>query len=159
MDNVAAISVVTSLSPVVLATYWGTRLQAAKDRINEAADWHHQERMACLRGEGCPIRCEAAEAAVSHARQQMDELTPFRAAGAMTSVVGDREAQPTQPDTLLPIQRYTLAIMELVSVLSIVSFCVMMLAMSFYDPLSGIDGSPANFAIYNALAEVADSMP
>ena len=88
-DPTAALGCAVSLAPVVLALHWGMELTAAADGLRAANRTLWQEKLACLRGEGCPIAYEAAEVAATEAKERLERAKPFHVAGATQQLVGE----------------------------------------------------------------------
>lgn len=109
---------------------------------------------------GCLAEYGAAKEAFYSACQALGAKTSVRVAGGGTaqSLITRRGAEMAKAETFQP-WRYVQAAIELIVTLSVLSACTSMLAFASYDPMLGVDGSAANFEIYNKLAQLAEAVP
>ena len=153
------------MSPVLLASYYSAKLNAAREEVARTIAERKSEYDACLRGEGCPADLEAAEAAFLGAQQQYDELRtlPFlQMMGGATRDLHAKSSAGVSKETYQPVNLFVqlgLATIELVSVVVIMATGVMMLQLMQYDAAAGVDGSGTNMAVYSMMAEMADKVP
>lgn len=152
-----ALGASAAVTPVFLAAYHGLRAEAASERLAHSILEHKQEYDACLRGEGCPADLMAAEAAYLEARQRYDEVRAFPLTEMMGSATREVLSPPTPsvPEVIPLVTTLIYAGVELMSVLSIVAVGVAMLHLMQYDAFAGVDGSSANFDVYQTMATLA----
>ena len=133
-------------------------MEAALVTLSRRSEERQREYEACLRGEGCPAELEAAEAALLAAKQRYDEMRQFplsRMLGGATRDVLMAPAPAHSEAEVHPVVRLGLATLELISVLAIVATGVATIHFMQYDACTGVDGSGANFEVYNTMASFA----
>ena len=64
--------------PGVVGAAWAAQMREAREQYDAAKAAFESETLACLKGEGCPIQLETAEAALSAATARIDQINPFR---------------------------------------------------------------------------------
>ena len=133
----------TAISPVFIASYYGAKMNVARDNLARSIEKHKRAHDACLRGEGCVADYEASEAAFLCAQRQYDEICGKPLAQMMGSATRElwlaaneetcRDVSVAVPAAtgehaeVNPFVRLGAAALELASVLLIVGTGVIML--------------------------------
>jgi len=90
-DAAAAVGSLIAISPAVVGTVWATKARKAQQALDMAKERFQLETMACLRGEGCVIKLEAAERSLAASKAHLDSFHSFgmRAADAPPQAVAE----------------------------------------------------------------------
>ena len=77
LDLAATSGCLIAVVPGVVGAAWAAQMREAREQYDAAKAAFESETLACLKGEGCPIQLETAEAALSAATARIDQINPF----------------------------------------------------------------------------------